>query len=552
MIYFAEPGWLLLVLPLTLVGWIFARMHLAALAWVETRVAPRRRHRLTRHRRRSLMAHLGLLGLCALLLIVALARPQLPRGGEATVRDGRVLLLLDGSASMYAEDALPMLRGGDESEVIPRFSAARQIAQLVVDRVPSRFLLATYSGQATVHLPATSDRPQVRRALVAAEVHTVYQNSGSSLSGALDLVLELAGEGPPDLQVVLLGDGELPFDEDYRAPLEALVARGVPVHALTVGSEEGQGRVIYAMEDVVAGKPQDERRTLAEYVTRREDRHFRRIAEATGGVFAVAQGAAAVDLLVEGLEGYRFDPSRALGEAVEIGEGGEEAFRGALEEALEEAPESKVPRDLAYWFVGAFLLLFLAERLWLRRPPAAAEMDREGFDLSRIGSPRSGRGLAVILGLLPALLLAGCGTPSQRAHQENELGILQDAVGAGDAARAHYRRSAAYGHRPEIPLFNLARSWTADGEHSEAHRLYQEVMLRAPELWEAHYGDGVTLFRWGVEEEDPAGCRLEATVDLWRAAEERFAAAAGGAADQRLGADAEANRRFVQDRLQEL
>ncbi|MDY7095085.1 MAG: hypothetical protein SX243_19085, partial [Acidobacteriota bacterium] len=44
----------------------------------------------------------------------------------------------------------------------------------------------------------------------------------------------------------------------------------------------------------------------------------------------------------------------------------------------------------------------------------------------------------------------------------------------------------------------------------------------------------------------------EATVDLWRAAEERFAAAAGGAADQRLGADAEANRRFVQDRVQEL
>jgi hypothetical protein len=548
MIHFAELRWLLLLLPLVLLAVLFARVHLQALAWVEARVAPRRRHRLSRHGRGSLAVHLMLLLLCALLLLAALARPQLPRGGEAKVRDGRVLLLLDASASMYAEDAPPILRGQDR-ESLSRFAAAQQIALLVVDRVPSRFLLATYSGQATVHLPATTDRPQVRRALAAAETHTPYQHSGSSLAGALDLILELVGEGAADLQVVLLGDGELPFEEEYEAPLEALAARGVPVHAVTIGSDDGEGRVIYSMEDVVAGKPPEQRRKLTEFVTRREDRHFRRIAEATGGIFTIAQDAGAVDTLVGALEDHRFDPRRELQGGRELGVGAAETFAATTDGA----PQAGVPRDLAHWFLGAFLLCFLAERLWWRRPPDAEEMDGEGFDLSRIGSPRRGRRFVALLPvLLPALLVLGCGTPSQRAHQENELGILQDAVGAGEAARAHFRRSAAFGHRAEIPLFNLARSWTADGEHSEAHRIYQEVLLQAPDLWRAHYGDGVTLFRWGVEEEDPAGCRLEATVELWRAAEERFAATSEGTSDRALGADAEANLRFVRERLREL
>jgi tetratricopeptide (TPR) repeat protein len=534
---FREP-FLLLALgaPWAVVFWRFAAAQRRTVAWLDVHAAPRFRGRLSRYRRGNLRAHLALLFLLGAGLVVAAAGPVLP--GEATVAaaGGRVVLVLDASASMAAQDpVVPPPEGGADH----RFARAQAIALGLVDELAGyRFALATFSGTATFQLPMTADRALAADAVRWSELHLVYRRSGSDFAAALDAALHLAAAGGPGAQVVLLSDGEAarPEDAGYDEPLAALVESGVPVHAVALGSTEGEGRVVWDFRDVVAGV--EERRELRRFTTRREERHLRRMARRTGGVFTV--DAPAVEALL----------AAELRRRHELGETG----RGTVADA-------RARRDLAPGLLAVFLAVFVLEALFFdRRRPR----ERSGFELDRLGAgdrpaaapprpaARPGR-VGPVLGLvaLLALATAGCGdSPLRRAHRENERGIVLDALGRHDAARTHYQRSIGHGVRAEVPTHNLARSRTLAEDWSTAHELYQQALELEPELAAALYNDGVALWRWGEAERDPRGCQLERTRELWRAALRRFAAA--GEADGALARQAAGNRDHVARALAEV
>lgn len=145
------------------------------------------------------------------------------------------------------------------------------------------------------------------------------------------------------------------------------------------------------------------------------------------------------------------------------------------------------------------------------------------------------RPVAVSLLLAPAAL--GCSQARLRAHLENERGIALDGVSRHDAAESHYLRAVGYDVRPEIPLTNLGRSKTMAKAYSEAHQHFEQALLRAPDLYEAHYGDGAALYEWGESIRDPRNCEVERTLELWEQSRRRFESALELA---REGADIEA------------
>ncbi|MCB1057913.1 MAG: VWA domain-containing protein [Acidobacteria bacterium] len=538
-IVFEHPGRLWLAVPWLFAWWVFAWHQRRAHGWVLALVAPRHRRRLTRVGARGLGVWLAGALVAGGLLVVAAAGPGSPKGGGARAAGGRVLVLLDASASMAATD-LTVAAG---EEPVNRFEAARRLALALVDGLPDeRFALASFSGVTTLHLPATTDRQVAADALRSADFHTFYRSTGSSLEGALDLVLEMAeadlaeaeptgaeASGKPlDLQVVLIGDGEVPQKEDFEPSLAAVAALGVPVHAVAVGSEAGQARLIYHMADVAAGKAPDERRVLAEFTTRRVDGQFRHIASSTGGRFATLESGSVPPELVQRLVKVIRRVS---------------ARRPA-------ARDEAAARDLSAWPLAFFLLFFVVDAVldrW-RRPVVAP-----AFDLARLG--RTSRGptppAVVLVLLLPFFgAVLGCGEgAATRAHRENEAGIAFDTTGAHAIARTHYRRSAAEGVRPEVPIYNRARSTALEGDLSAAHDQFQEALRLAPGLGEAIYGDGVVLYGWGEEERDPAGCQLDRTLELWRAAAGRFREVVEGAFAEELRRDAAANGAHVAERV---
>jgi len=525
-IHFEHPLALWLALPWLAFGLYFWRLQYRAWRWIEARVAARFRPLLSRYDRRSLPRHMLLLLLAGLLLIAAAARPSTAGDAEVAAADGPLVLVFDASASMYAEDVAPLSAGEEAPK--NRLELARRFARRLLAGLPPgrEIALVSFSGVATVHLPPTADRPLVLEAITALEAHTFYQSSGSSFGRALDAVVHFAGDRAPGLQAVMLSDGELPegFEDAYDEPLKALERQGVPVHAVAVGSAEGESRVIYDFRDVAAKK--SERRVLAEYHTRRADEHLRRMARRTGGSFAVA-GPGAVATLRQAILSSRG--------------GGRTASAGR--------------RDRSALPLLAFLLLFVADGLLAgRRPPAAT-----AFDLDRIvaapaptAARGGGRGPAAVL-LAIALLVAGCDSPLWYAHLANERGLALDALGRHDDARPHFERSIALLARPTIPTYNLARSRARAEDWSAAHDLYQRALQLDPELASAHHDDGVVLYRWGEAERDPRGCRLERTRDLWQAALRRFAGAVElDGDDGPVGRGAADNRRVLIRRLLEV
>lgn len=533
---FARPDLLLLALPwVALWGW-FALRQWRAWRWVEARVVPRFRASATAvASRRGLAARLGLLLATGLALVAAAARPEaiggdLGAGGDD--RPIRLVLLVDASASMHAQDAIegPLPAGPADGPAPRRLEQAKAVAIGLVEALPRAEVgLVSYSGAATLHLPLTRDREALLEALRVLEIHSFYQSTGSSLAGALDAALHFVRPERGGLQLVLLSDGEVPHPDDHQPPLAALAEAGVPVHAAAFGSAEGQGRVIFDFRDIRAGR--EERRELAEFHTRREEEHLRRIARATGGTFRVAGASAAAELAA----------------AVEA------AAPAAERAAAERDPDAR--HDVSWLPLALFVVLVAGERLaWRPRPADTA------FDLSRIGPGRSARAAALVLLGVAVATAGACGgdEPEKLAHRENEAGITADAVGARERARRHYERAIGFGVRPEIPTHNLGRSALLAGDPAEAHDILQRALALAPGLPAALFNDGVALYRWGEAERDPRGCQLERTLELWRAAADRFAAAArpapGGAAerDRSIEASAAADLAFVRERIAEL
>jgi Ca-activated chloride channel family protein len=225
----------------------------------------------------------------AALLGVAAAGPRWGAAAEPAARNGDVVLVLDASNSMLAEDVRPS-----------RLQRERDAARALVDRLAGgRVGLVAFGGSGHVLSPLTSDAAALHLYLDALSPEIVNQ-SGTSLYSALRHALELLGQpgprGAPG-SIVLVSDGEA-LDPPRLVDLsvEEAARRGVPIHTVGIGTAAGAP---VPDIDPLSGRRIGNKREPggAVAVSRLDEATLRRIAQQTGGTYHGATDAQSLSAL---------------------------------------------------------------------------------------------------------------------------------------------------------------------------------------------------------------------------------------------------------------
>jgi Ca-activated chloride channel family protein len=188
-------------------------------------------------------------------LVVALMQPEWGRGAtELPLRGRDVIVLLDVSHSMLAEDALP-------SRLAQAKAAARSLAVAVQQDGGHRLGLLTFAGRADVQCPLTRDYRLFLKRLEDATTDGVARR-GTSIGEAVREAVRAFGELEPDYtDLVLITDGE----DHASLPLEAAQMLGALRLSLTTvgigdpdrsvpiplaGADDGASHLIHDGEEV--------------------------------------------------------------------------------------------------------------------------------------------------------------------------------------------------------------------------------------------------------------------------------------------------------------
>ncbi len=218
-----------------------------------------------------------------IFLMVALAQPRWGRTAATALPPGHdVVLLVDASRSMGAEDAVPN-----------RLAVAVETAESLVDALSrekgNRVAVVAFAGRGVTRCPLTENLGAAKEALRAIRPGGV-RPGGTDLAAALDAAVETFD--PEDhadgKTIVLFSDGE---DHPARwvAAGPRLRALGVVVHSVAVGDPKSGHPIPEA-----SGKP------FLQYqgqqvLSKRDDRPFETLAKETGGA-VLPLGLAPLDL----------------------------------------------------------------------------------------------------------------------------------------------------------------------------------------------------------------------------------------------------------------
>ena len=281
---FAEAGW---SAALWLVG-----IGLAVLCWLEGRRSDLLARFMSSTMQRRLVSRqsvfrrwmsLGLLGLSAVSLVIALMRPQWGLKYLESPRVGaQIMVCLDVSRSMMADDTAPNRLRRAKAEVTDLLS------YLDGDQVG----LIGFAGRATVLCPLTPDYGFFKLILDAAGPHSVGRG-GTKLEAPIRKALDgFRTESDVSRLLVLITDGE---DHDSH-PLDAARAaaeRGVTILAIGFGDEGGSELSVTDPRSGVRTPVLDQNGQPV--VTRLDGQTLRDMALATGGAYIPA-GTGALDL----------------------------------------------------------------------------------------------------------------------------------------------------------------------------------------------------------------------------------------------------------------
>jgi Ca-activated chloride channel homolog len=256
-----------------------------------------------------------LFALMLVLLVTGFARPV--REVEVPRERATVIIALDTSLSMEATDVTPN-----------RLNAAKQAATAFVGRLPATFNvgLVSFSGQANIVVPPTTDRPVVADAIERLQLGPATA-IGEGIYASLDAVRSLdvqAIEDPPPARIVLLSDGAntagRPLDEAAAAAVAAQTPVATIAYGTPLGTIRSENRLIPVPVDAEA---------------------LRQVADTTGGTFAEAATG-------EELEQVYADLGSSIGYRTE-------------------------QREITAWFIGLGLLLATAAAAaslaWFSRLP---------------------------------------------------------------------------------------------------------------------------------------------------------------------------------------
>jgi Ca-activated chloride channel family protein len=224
-IQFASPYVLLLLLLLPL-WWMWRRRHHPP-AIVFSRVSVLARG--PRAGRFVTMLLFGLRNLLLVAMVVALARPRAGARAENTTTQGiNILLVIDLSSSMLAQDFQPLNRMEVAKDVVKRFIASR----------PSdRIGVVAFAAEALTQVPLTTDYPVILAAvdnLAAGQLE-----DGTAIGMGIATAANRLRDAPGRSRVmILLTDGENNRGSiDPRTAGKAAAAFGIKIYTIGVGTE---------------------------------------------------------------------------------------------------------------------------------------------------------------------------------------------------------------------------------------------------------------------------------------------------------------------------
>jgi len=206
-----------------------------------------------------------------LLLVLAMARPQTGRSESVTETEGvDILLVLDISGSMQAQDFKPKNRLEAAKEVVQEFIAKRP---------KDRIGLVAFAAQAITQCPVTLDHHVLSR--LVQEVNIGMLEDGTAIGVALATACNrLKNSEAKSRVVVLLTDGQNNAGS-VDPPTAAKVARslGIKVYTIGVGT---RGVVPMPVDDPLLGK------RIVPMQVDIDTETLKNIADITGGKFFLA------------------------------------------------------------------------------------------------------------------------------------------------------------------------------------------------------------------------------------------------------------------------
>lgn len=268
------------------------------------------------------------------LLVVALARPQEVEAISAERRGIDIVIALDASGSMAAEDFQPR----------NRFDVAKElVAQFIGMRENDRIGVVTFGASAATRVPVTFDKGAAREVLQSAEIG--QNGDGTAIGMALATAVNRLRTSPARSRViVLLTDGVHNAGAISPPAAAELAARaGIRIYAIGIGSY-GPVRAPVRMQNPFTGEIE----TVYQMIRADLDEPMLRgVAHSTGGSY------------------YRATDERALASVLRTID--------RLETSRLAAPPDVVVDELyPPYLLGGLLLLVLGllagETLWMRLP----------------------------------------------------------------------------------------------------------------------------------------------------------------------------------------
>jgi Ca-activated chloride channel family protein len=208
-----------------------------------------------------------------LLIIMALCRPQsLPVVEKVEVEGGDVMLVLDISTSMLAEDFDGESRIEAAKSVIKRF---------IEEHRPTRVGLVLFARHAFPACPLTYDHGALLRLIERVKVGLL--EDGTAIGSAiLSAVRRLKGFKSLGKAVILLTDGENNWGIDPIEAAKTASALRVKIYAIGVGSPSGAPvPVTHPIFGRTYARDEDGKIIIA----RLDERTLRQIARITGGAY---------------------------------------------------------------------------------------------------------------------------------------------------------------------------------------------------------------------------------------------------------------------------
>lgn len=269
---FAEPWWLLLVVPAVLFFYLYITGRIGKEAVIKYSslklVKESGAKRITFSR-----LFRGLLRLAAALLIVAaLARPQTGLGEEKTTAEVvDIVIALDISGSMATLDFHP------DSRIV---AAKQEAARFIKGRPHDRIGLVVFAGQSVTQSPLTLDHEAVLALLDQIQLGMLEDGTAIGL-GLANAVNRLKDSEAKSKVIILLTDGVNNMGEiDPLTGAELAKEMKIRVYTIGVGKE---GMSILPIQDPRFGT------RLLKVETEIDEKTLKKIAAMTGGRYFRAQ-----------------------------------------------------------------------------------------------------------------------------------------------------------------------------------------------------------------------------------------------------------------------